>query len=104
MHDAKEAIEIARCYIFSAPTFKFDGIQSSFHIKLLRILKRKPPIYIIQADFICAHPGYGDRTGSIIPQIITNHIILVDVFDGKITSAIIDEQWDEMNQIDSTDS
>jgi hypothetical protein len=62
------------------------------------ILESFPVQYVVTINFESLHGGYGDRTGEILTQAITPHTIIVTVVDGQITSAIIDDVWDEINQ------
>jgi len=42
--------------------------------------------------------NFGRETGQILLQVIAPHVIRVVVQEGKVTSAVIDEAWDELNQ------
>jgi hypothetical protein len=54
----------------------------------------------VTISFSCAQPGYGDRTGEVLAQVITEHTARVVVSSGEVRSAIIDETWDEFEQVD----
>ena len=94
-----EAEEIAKRFVFSAPTFSYDGMPESFKVGDIIIRESFPPQFVVPIDFDSLHGGYGDRTEQIVTQVITPHTIRVTVVNGMVTSAIIDGKWDELNQI-----
>lgn len=94
-----KAEEIAKRFVFSAPTFAFDGMEETLDVKLLYIRESFPEQYVIEAEFSTLHGGYGDRTDQIVKQVITSHNMKLVIISGKVTSATIDEKWDELNQI-----
>ncbi|PBO84727.1 MAG: hypothetical protein COA77_07740 [Thaumarchaeota archaeon] len=94
-----EAEEIAKRFVFSAPTFSYDGMPESFKVGDIIIQESFPPQFVVPIDFDSLHGGYGDRTEQIVTQVITPHTIIVTVTNGMVTSAIIDRKWDELNQI-----
>ena len=98
-----EAIDIAQGFLAKTPTFVFDGIKDSIgSIPPIQVLKSYPPQYVMQYGFDSSHAGYGDRTGQVLAQVITPHVIEITVSDKKVTSAIIDKSWDELNQVSIT--
>ena len=97
-YEEQDVLEIARTYVLSSPTFMFDGINRTLSIELVSVSESLPPQYIVKASFDSLHGGYGDRTGAIVTQVITPHIMEIIVIEGKVVSAIIDERWDEINQ------
>lgn len=94
----KEAENIAMNWLKEAPTFSFDGIESSMRVIDTVIAESYPEQYFITIVFECAHPGYGDRTGESLIQVITEHTAVVVVSAGEVRSAVIDDAWDEFNQ------
>lgn len=92
----EEAEEIAENWIKNAPTYSFDG----FDLKLENheILESIPEQHILTYTFTSRHGGYGNRTGQIVTEVLTPHMIEVTVSDGNVTSAIIDGEWDELAQ------
>ena len=91
------AIDIAKGFLLNGPTFRFDGISNS--VKVINVTALPSPwTWEIKLSFSCAHSGYGDRTGQILLQVITPHVMRVVVQNGKVTLAVIDETWDELNQ------
>jgi hypothetical protein len=92
----EEAEEIAENWIKSAPTYSFDG----FDLKLEKheILESIPELHFLTYTFTSSHGGYGNRTGQIVTEVLTPHTIEVTVSDSNVTSAIIDEEWDELAQ------
>ena len=90
-----DAVKIAGSYLLTCETFRFDGIKSSVTVDTV---VRVPSGWKIRLNFTCAHPGYGDRTGQLLPQVISPHQIQITVQESRVSSAIIDEKWDEVSQ------
>ncbi len=91
----EESRKTAENFVKTSPTFKFDGFDLKFEdFKTLRC----PYCWEFIFSFSCRHPGYGNRTGQILVQVITSHKISVVVKEGKIEKAIIDEKYDELKQ------
>lgn len=91
-------LAIAENFVKSSPTFAFDGIEESLAVKDMFVLESFPEQHVITIVFDSLHGGYGNRTDQMMTQAITPHTIVVTVVDGNITSAIMDETWDEINQ------
>lgn len=89
-HDALE-------FITNAPTFSFDGIK-----KTLTIASIEPTdcqgCYTVTVQFTCRNTGYGKRASLFVVNRPTEHVALIHIEQGEITRAIIDNQWDELNQ------
>ena len=95
----QKAMQTAREFAVSQPTFAFDGIQPSLDVNLVSIIQSKTmPLYIVQVSFDSKHAGYGDRSGQALKDAKTHHIMRVFVSDYGIGSSIIDGVWDEFNQ------
>lgn len=95
---AEEAERIALSFLRSSPTFKFDGVEASIRVSEVFVMESYPVQYAFMVAFECAHPGYGDRTGQVLAQVITPHEIRIVVSAGEVRSAVIDGEWDELNQ------
>ena len=93
-----EEEEIALEWLRNAPTFSFDGIEDSMKIIDSVILESYPEQYVITIDFECAHAGYGNRTGEVLAQVITEHTAVITIVTGEVQGAVIDGAWDELNQ------
>jgi hypothetical protein len=91
------AIEIARAYVMSSPTFSFDGIPESLDMVSVNKLESHPIQYAIEFAFDSAQSGYGNRDGQMLAQVITPHIMSVIVSEGQVISAVTDKVWDELN-------
>lgn len=94
----QRAIRIAKDFIVAAPTFSFDGIQETLTVEGVVTLESEPPQYMVTMTFESSHAGYGDRTGQALAQVITPHTAIVTVVEDEVVSAILDGQWDEVNQ------
>jgi hypothetical protein len=95
---SSEAKELAIEFLKNGPTFSFDGIEESIKVVDIIAMESYPVQYIITLAFECSHAGYGDRTGEVLAQVMTPHEIRIALSAGKIGSAIIDDQWDELIQ------
>lgn len=91
-----EAEAIAEDWIKNAPTYKHDGSNLTLvnHV----IMESFPEQHSLTYSFISNHAGYGDRSDQITAEVITNHTVNIKMYQGLVTSAIIDDIWDEMNQ------
>ncbi len=95
LRDRDEAVRIAEVFLLNGETFRFDGLRSSIIVDdTVRVVSG----WRVGLNFTCAHPGYGDRTGQSLPQVISLHLIHVTVQESNVSSAIIDGEWDEISQ------
>ncbi len=94
------AAEIAIKFLKNAPTYKFDGIPGTMKFVETRILESYPVQYVVVVTFDCRQAGYGDRAGQILAQVITSHTATVKVVNGQVVSAVLDDKWDELNQVE----
>ena len=95
---SENAVEIALEWLRNAPTFSFDGIEGSMKVEEVVIAESYPIQYFITISFDCSHAGYGDRTGEILAQVITSHKVRLTVVSEEVQGAVIDGEWDEINQ------
>lgn len=90
-----ESMVIAENFIRNSPTYRFDGFNLGHaETKTLRC----PYCWEFIFEFQSRHSGYGDRTGKVFAQVITEHRARVIMDNGVIIYAIIDDEWDELNQ------
>ncbi|MGQ0771392.1 MAG: hypothetical protein ACT4NT_01270 [Nitrososphaerota archaeon] len=92
-----EIAEIAKNFVMSAPTFAFDGMEDTLTIGSISVLESFPVQYQLEVLFTSTHGGFGNRTGQMITQVLTPHIVDVLISEGNVLSAVIDDTWDEMN-------
>lgn len=97
---AEEAERIAVEFLSGAPTFAFDGIEESIEVLDVVAMESYPVQYAVTIAFECRQAGYGDRTSQMLAQVITPHEMRVVVSAGEVRSAVIDGEWDELNQRD----
>jgi hypothetical protein len=93
----EESEEIARNYLLNCPTFRFDGIKDTVELAATNQAVC-PYCWQFVFEFQCRHAGYGDRTGQTLAQVITPHTASITVDQGEVVSAIMDDQWDMMEQ------
>lgn len=96
--DSEKIINIARQFIISSPTYSFDGIDNTLEIEIISA-DTFDSTFILEGKFKTLHTGYGNRANSDLPLDMTSHFIEIAIVDEKIISAIIDNQWDELNQM-----
>lgn len=94
------AVNIAVNFLKNAPTYRYDGIPGTMKVEETRILESYPVQYIVVITFDSRHAGYGDRTGQVLAQVITSHTAWVKVVNNEVVSAILDNRWDELNQVE----
>jgi hypothetical protein len=90
--------QIALNFLKNGATYRFDGIEDSITILDYYMLESYPVQHVYVISFDTAHAGWGDREGTFIAQVITNHVIEITIVEGEVVSAVIDDQWDELNQ------
>ena len=95
--DKGKSREIAKDYLLNSPTFRFDGIEDSLKLVVTNTLKC-PCCWEFVFEFQCRHSGYGNRTGQILAQVITPHTARIIIEQGRVTSAVMDEKWDMLEQ------
>ncbi len=98
--EEETAAKIALAFLKNAPTYKFDGIPGTIKVSETRILESFPVQYVVVVTFDCRQAGYGDRTGQSLAQVITSHTATVRVVNGEVVSAVLDDEWDEINQVE----
>ena len=94
----QKIIGITKQFIITSPTFSYDGIPDSLEIKIISS-DVSDSNFLLEGKFKTIHTGYGNRENLDLPEDITLHTIVVSVVDENIISAVIDNQWDELNQI-----
>ncbi|WP_100182067.1 hypothetical protein [Candidatus Nitrosotenuis aquarius] len=97
IYDEETITEIAREFVVSSPTFAFDGMEETLEFGSITILESFPEQHVIDATFTSSHGGYGDRTDQVVTQVLTPHIMEIIISEGAVISAVIDGEWDEMN-------
>jgi len=92
----EKAQQIAQDWVLkNSPTYTFDG----FDLKpIATTLAGKLGFYTANFSFKSRQAGYGDRTGQAAAQMITNHIIVIDLIDGQVVGAVTDNQYDEFKK------
>ena len=91
------ALNTAEDFIMNSPTFTFDGIEDT--LELVETLY--PDIenaWQFVFTFESRQAGYGDRTGEMLAEVITPHEVSVAVEQGEIRTALMDNEWDMLEQ------
>jgi len=92
----EDSQKIAADFLRSSPTFRFDGIEET--LKLVWSGGEEPYHWEFHYEFQCRHAGYGDRTGLILAQVITDHRAQIVVERGEVVHAVLDGKWDMLRQ------
>jgi hypothetical protein len=94
--DESEVRTIAETWIRKAPTYAYDGSG------LTLVNASQSDTFPIRSDltyrFTSSHAGYGNRSGTVTAQAITEHTIRVTISERTVESAVIDDRWDETGQ------
>ena len=78
----QDSQQIALDYLKKSPTYTFDGIDGSIELIATETLRcRQCWTFVYRLE--CAQPGYGDRTGQILAQVITPHTARITVQEGN---------------------
>lgn len=93
----EESQQIAMAFLRSSPTFRFDGMESTLKLVGSEV-GEKSGNWVFHYEFQSRQAGYGDRTGMMLAQVITDHKAEIVVEQGKVVSAVLDGKWDELNQ------
>jgi len=93
----EQARDIGGDFVRNSPTFAFDGIVGTLeNVETLHPDVENAWTFVFR--FESAHAGYGDRTGQMLAQVITPHEAHVTVENGAVVSALMDGQWDMLQQ------
>ena len=98
----KESRQVAENFLINSPTFAFDGIEESIE-QALGEEAVGPDKWRYLFSFVSKYEGYGDRTGEQLIEKETYHEVLITVDDGEVTKAIMDNDWDMIDQKRSDD-
>jgi hypothetical protein len=88
--------ETALKAVKDSPTFKWDGMEET--LKVVNCSRIDENTWLVIISFTCRHSGYGDRTGKIVLQVLTEHRAEVKIVNGFVVELILDGVWDELNQ------
>ncbi|QNT76782.1 hypothetical protein [Dehalogenimonas etheniformans] len=87
--------KVALKFVKLEATYRFDGIPETLKVTSTTSVGNDWK-YTIEYD--SRHAGYGNRTGQVLAEVLTHHTAEVTVQAGKVTKAIMDQQWDMINQ------
>jgi len=92
------AFGAAHKFLDSSKTFTFDGTERNGGYGNLAYKDGSPPIYLLDGDFSLDTTGYGERINQEVSEIETRHNIVLKIKGSDVVYAVIDNQWDEINQ------
>ncbi len=93
----EHAIDIAENFLKKSPTYSFDGIEETIEFVKVDTI-RMPNTWLATFKFDSRQSGYGDRTGEILLQVITEHTMAIMVSNGEVISAVTDDVFDELTE------
>ena len=96
--EVEVAASVAVGYVKNSPTFRFDGIVGSVEVTETVALDSYPMRFGVLVEFDSRQAGYGDRSGMMLAQVVTHHVVRVWVTRWEVSRAIMDDVWDMMNQ------
>ncbi|MFC1846843.1 protease inhibitor I42 family protein [Chloroflexota bacterium] len=95
----EESQIIALQFVERSATYLFDGIKET--LRLTESIEVSIPYtWTFVINFDSTHAGYGDRTGRMLAQVITSHVVSIAVEQGRVVYASMDNKWDMLSQSD----
>jgi hypothetical protein len=85
----------AKYFIENDSTYKYDGLADTLKLITATAIGTG---WQFTYEFDCRHAGYGDRTGQMLAEAITHHTAVLKIESGKVTSAIMDNTWNMIEQ------
>ncbi|MBI2109254.1 MAG: hypothetical protein HYT93_03710 [Parcubacteria group bacterium] len=90
----ENAQKIAQSWIEqSAHTYVFDGMNL---VLVESVNGACEGCFTFHFSFESSHGGYGNREGLFVTQVITPHIIEIEIKDRKVIRAVTDGKYNEM--------
>jgi len=93
----EESQQFAEEFVRNDETFAFDGIAETLTLTDTTALS-SPYSWQFTFEFDSSQAGYGDRTGQVLAQVITHHSAVIIVQQGEVTSAVMDDIWDMLEE------
>ena len=97
MSSEQDSQNVAADVLRSSATFRFDGMENTLKLVWSRA-DEKAYRWEFHYEFESSHAGYGDRTGLILAQVITDHRAQIVVEQGQVVHAVLDGKWDMLSQ------
>ncbi len=94
-YNMDESFEIARKFVKTSPTYKYDGEELT-HTDTQTL--QCAGCWQFTFAFTSRSAGYGDRSDKMVAQVITHHTAEITVENGVVTRAVLDGEWDMINQ------
>jgi hypothetical protein len=91
----EQSRRVAFEFVKQEATYRFDGIPETLKVTGTTSAGSG---WKYTVAFDSRHAGYGNRTGQVLAEVITHHTAEVTVEGGKVTRAVMDGQWDMINQ------
>jgi hypothetical protein len=96
-YSQEETQAAAEAFVKGEATYTFDGQPDTFKVRKVATTGQDYRWMII-IEFSSRHPGYGDRTGQALAQVVTPHSVQLFVDRGQVVAAVMDGKWDMMTE------
>lgn len=87
--------KLAQETVANSSTYKFDGVNLKLDSSETLDCSN---CWRFNYSFSSRHPGYGDRTGQFLAQVITPHQVSVTIQEEKVLVIVTDQTFDEISQ------
>jgi hypothetical protein len=95
--DEAAAQQTAEQFVRNSPTYTFDGMDGTLDL-VDSVNLNGENAWQFTWEFTSSQSGYGDRTDQMLNQVLTPHSAVITVENGAVTRAVMDEQWDMIEQ------
>ena len=95
--DEEAAQQTAEQFVRNRPTYTFDGMDGTLDL-VDSVNLNGENAWQFTWEFTSSQSGYGDRTDQMLNQVLTPHSAVITVENGAVTRAVMDEQWDMIEQ------
>lgn len=97
-HPSEIAGDAAHKFLDSSKTFTFDETKRNGGFSNLAHKNDSPSTYLMNGRFSTDTTGYGERINQEAYEIKTHHNMVLKIKGTDVVYAVIDNQWDEINQ------
>jgi len=91
------AVDAARQFVKSSPTFMSSGISETLELVGADTGER-PYSWTVEFEFDSRHYGYGDTSDEVTLPVITPHHAAITIEAMKVVEAIMDGKWNMLEQ------
>jgi hypothetical protein len=88
-----QAVSLSEQFVKNTPTYTYDGVAGSVK-KMSVTAAENGSVWQLSYYFKCKHPGYGDRSGQVLAEEVTEHSVQITIRACRIVTAIMDKNYD----------